>query len=222
MTQPLEPDPYRDRRLFGEDLSIDPYETAVIVIDMLNDFCVHPGKLADESALSLCSAQNMVLASARDTGAVVVFVNEEHRPNLQPVRLFARKMTHAYTGSWGAEVVNPLVRSADDITVIKRRYSGFYQTDLDLVLRDRGVRTVVLMGVLTNICVRSTAHDAFFLGYDVVIPEDCVGAMTDLEQTVTLYDISTHFGWVSNSEAVVGALRSGDKIFNAKLLPGGK
>ena len=80
MTQPLEPDPYRDRRLFGEDLSIDPYKTAVIVIDMLNDFCVHPGKLADESALSLCSAQNMVLASARDTGAVVVFVNEEHRP----------------------------------------------------------------------------------------------------------------------------------------------
>lgn len=214
-------DPYRDRRLFGDDLILDPSKTAVIVIDMLNDFCVHPGKLANELALSLCPAQNSILERARETGAVVIFSNEEHRPNLQPVRSFARKMKHSYAGSWGSEVVEPLSRSDEDITVIKRRYSGFFQTDLDLVLRDRGVQAVVLMGVLTNICVRSTAHDAFFLGYDVVVPEDCVGAMTELEQSVTLYDVSTHYGWVTDSSCVVSALGESGRVSNAKLTPEG-
>jgi len=214
-------DPYRDRRLFGDELVLDPGKTAVIVIDMLNDFCMHPGKLANESALSLCACQNSILESARETGAAVIFVNEEHRANLHPVRSFARKMNHSYSGSWGAEVVEPLSRSDADITVIKRRYSGFFQTDLDLVLRDRDIQAVVLMGVLTNICVRSTAHDAFFLGYDVVVPEDCVGAMTEFEQSVTLYDISTHFGWVTEASRVVSALISGTKIWNDRRTPQG-
>jgi ureidoacrylate peracid hydrolase len=98
--------------------------------------------------------------------------------------------------------------------VIKRRYSGFFQSDLDLVLRDRDVRNVILLGVLTNICVRATAHDAFFLGYDVVVPEDAVGAMSRVEQMASLYDISTHFGWVTDTDNVLAALQEGAPIQN--------
>ena len=61
----------------------------------------------------------------------------------------------------------------------KRRYSAFFNTDLDLTLQDLGVKTVVVMGVVTNICVRSTVHDAFFHGYQVVVPEDCVARRRD-------------------------------------------
>jgi ureidoacrylate peracid hydrolase len=207
-------DPYSERRLFGRSLTLDPARTAVLIIDMLNDFCDEAGILGNPAALDLCASQNRILASARGSGATVVFVNEQHRTNLAPERAFAKQMTHAYQGSWGADVVAPLTFAEEDLAVIKRRYSGFFQSDLDLVLRDRGISSVVLLGVLTNICVRATAHDAFFLGYNVVVPEDGVGAMSPVEQTASLYDIATHFGWVSDSSSVCAALTSGAVIEN--------
>jgi ureidoacrylate peracid hydrolase len=94
-----------------------------------------------------------------------------------------------------------------DIVISKRRYSGFFQTALDLNLRERGIDTVIVTGVVTNICVRSTVHDAFFLSYRVLVPEDLVMATSIQAQKVTLYDIETHYGDVTNlSEllAVVG------------------
>jgi len=207
-------DPYSDRALFGRPLTFEGPQTAVVVIDMLNDFCVEPGKLANPAALDLCPAQNSVLAASRAAGGTVIFVNEEHRPNLRPEREFARRMTHTYAGSWGARVVDDLKVEDDDLAVIKRRFSGFFQTDLDLTLRDRGIRTVVLTGVLANICVRATAHDAFFLGYDVVVPEDCVGSMSAFEQIGALYDIATHFGWGSDAASVRSALLDGQPLVN--------
>ena len=207
-------DPYSDRALFGRALNLDPKTTAVLVIDMLNDFCVEPGPLANPAALELCPAQNSVLDAVRATGGTVVFINEQHRTTLQPVRDFAKRMTHTYEGSWGAQVVADLPVKSGDLTVLKRRYSGFFASDLDVTLRDRGVRAVVLMGVLTNICVRATAHDAFFLGYDTVVPRDCVGAMSVIEQQATLYDIATHFGWVTDAPTVVQSLTTGAAIHN--------
>lgn len=207
-------DPYSDRALFGRELRLDPITTAVLVIDMLNDFCVEPGPLANPAALELCPAQNAVLQAARSAGGTVVFINEQHRTALQPIREFAKRMTHTYEGSWGAQVVDELPVLPGDLTVLKRRYSGFFASDLDVTLRDRGIRSVVLMGVLTNICVRATAHDSFFLGYDTVVPADCVGAMSNIEQVATLYDIATHFGWVSDAPTVVQALAGGGAIRN--------
>nr|MBP9183264.1 cysteine hydrolase [Fuscovulum sp.] len=99
-----------------------------------------------------------------------------------------------------------------DMVVTKRRFSGFFGTDLDLTLRDMMVDTVIVMGVVTNICVRSTVHDAFFLGYRVVVPQDCCAATGPREQISSLYDISTHFGTVSDSASVVAGLRGGAPI----------
>jgi ureidoacrylate peracid hydrolase len=89
---------------------------------------------------------------------------------------------------------------------VKRRYSAFFNTDLDLTLRDLKLDTLVVFGVVTNICVRSTVHDAFFLGYQVIVPEDCVAATGRREQASSLYDIATHFGIVSTAADVVSAL----------------
>lgn len=208
-------DPYSERRLFGRPLVLDPPATAVLVIDMLNDFCEREGVLGNPDALALCDNQNRILETVRANAGTVIFVNEQHRTNLAPTRSFAQQMTHTYEHTWGSEVVEPLTIAGGDLSVIKRRYSGFFQSDLDLVLKDRGIRAVVLVGVLTNICVRATAHDAFFLGYDVVVPEDGVGAMSTLEQMVSLYDIATHFGWVCDTSAVCAALNEGRPIENS-------
>ena len=92
--------------------------------------------------------------------------------------------------------------------------SAFFKTDLHLTLMDLKVRSVIVMGVVTNICVRSTVHDAFFLGYEVVVPEDTVAATGPREQESSLYDIATHFGTVSTAEEVAGALIAGTPIHN--------
>jgi ureidoacrylate peracid hydrolase len=99
--------------------------------------------------------------------------------------------------TWGAQLVDALHRAPTDIVVPKRRYSAFFGTDLDLLLRERKIETVIVTGVVTNICVRSTVHDAFFLGYEVVVPIECVAATTPQAQATSLYDIDTHYGTVA-------------------------
>ena len=121
-------------------------------------------------------------------------------------REFLKRTPHCVEGSWGARVIDDLEPRADDVFVIKRRYSAFFNTDLDLTLQDLEIDTVIVMGVVTNICVRSTVHDAFFHGYRVVVPEDSVAATGPREQESSLYDIATHFGTVSDSRSVAAGL----------------
>ena len=73
-------------------------------------------------------------------------------------------------------------------------------------MRELGIKTVIVTGVVTNICVRSTCHDAFFLGYQVIVPKDCVRATGSREQESTLWDIETHFGTVTTSDQVIEKL----------------
>jgi ureidoacrylate peracid hydrolase len=103
--------------------------------------------------------------------------------------------------------VDALHRAPDDIVVPKRRYSAFFGTDLDLHLRERTIATVIVVGVVTNICVRSTVHDAFFLGYEVVVPLECVTATSPQAQDTSLYDIATHYGMVAPLDQVLHRLR---------------
>jgi ureidoacrylate peracid hydrolase len=113
--------------------------------------------------------------------------------------------------------VEDLAPKKNEMRIFKHRYSGFFQTDLDLVLKDLACDQLVIFGVVTNICVRSTVHDAFFNGYTVVVPEDCCAATGPREQASSLYDIATHFGVVSDSFSVVAALATGSALVNKAL-----
>jgi ureidoacrylate peracid hydrolase len=195
-------------------IRFDGRRTAVLVIDMLNDFCKPGGAMVLSGYERLVAPQRAIIEAARETGARVIFVVDSHRPNLQRDREFLKRTPHCLEGSWGARVIDDLEARSDDIYVIKRRYSAFFNTDLDLTLRDLEVTTVIVMGVVTNICVRSTVHDAFFLGYQVVVPEDAVAATGPREQDSSLYDIATHFGIVSDSRTVVAGLRERTVVEN--------
>ena len=186
---------------------LDPRRTAVLVVDMLNDFCKPGGAMGLPGYERLISPQRTIIGAARETWAPV-------RSNVQRDREFLKRTPHCVEGSWGARVIDDLDARTEDIFVIKRRYSGFFNTDLDLTLRDLEINTVIVMGVVTNICVRSTVHDAFFHGYHVVVPEDAVAATGPREQESSLYDIATHFGIVSDSRSVVAGLREHAPIEN--------
>ena len=185
---------------------IDPAATAVIVVDMLNEFCKPGGAMVLPGYERLVPPQRRVIDAARECGCPIVFAVDAHRSNVRQDREFLKRTPHCLEGSWGARVIDDLAPRSDDIYVTKRRYSAFFNTDLDLTLNDLKVDTLIVFGVVTNICVRATVHDAFFHGYQVVVPEDCVAATGPREQASSLYDIATHFGVVSDSKEVVEAL----------------
>ena len=182
----------------------DPATTAVLVVDMLKDFFKEGGAMVLEGGEALYAPHRRLLAAARAAGMPVLWLNQSLPPDDS---LFQMRKVHCLAGSWGAEVVDELPVEISDIVIPKRRYSGFFQTTLDLSLRERGIDTVIVTGVVTNICVRSTVHDAFFLRYKVLVPEDLVMATSPQAQEVTLYDIDTHYGDVTNLENVLVALQ---------------
>lgn len=199
---------FAEHKTQEREFFLNPSRTAVLVVDMLNDFCTEGGAMVLQGAEKLYGPQNAVISAARAQGAPVVHIVDRHRPNLPCDREFLKRQPHCIEGQWGSEIVAELDHQPQDFVVIKRRYSGFFNTDLDLTLKDLQVDTLVVMGVVTNICVRSTVHDAFFHGYRVVVPHDCVAATGAREQESTLYDIATHFGVISTANSIVDALAS--------------
>ena len=186
--------------------TIDPQTTAVLLIDMLNDFLVEGGRMVLPGGDHIVPYQKAVMTAARKTNIPIIYVNDAHRPGLRKDREFLKRGQHCIEGTWGAQVIDELRPSAGDFTITKRRFSGFFETDLDLTLKDLGIKILVVMGVVTNICVRSTIHDAFFRGYKVIVPTDCVEATGPREQESSLYDIETHFGDLTDAAHIVEAM----------------
>jgi len=157
---------------------------AVVVIDMLKDFVT--GELKCERAAHIIPNLKKLIAAAHQHGIPVVYSNDAHLPVDEEV--VAKWGKHAIKGTKGAEVIPELKPTKKDYVVEKRTYSGFYETGLDTLLRSlyhgEGVKTVILTGLHTNICVRHTAADAFFRGYKIIVAEDGVEAFTqeDYEQ----------------------------------------
>lgn len=151
-------------------MNIDPKSTAVLVIDVLvtqgDDTVYNPSP--DEARVVQNSAR--VVDAARAANMPVIFCDDAHIPGVdKELELWGEH------GVRGKAVPNPALKAgsdARDFIVTKRRYSGFFGTDLDLLLRELGVRTLVAVGEDTNICVLHTLADAYYLGYDTIVVED--------------------------------------------------
>jgi nicotinamidase-related amidase len=147
---------------------------ALLVIDMLNDFVT--GKIAAERAEAIVPTLGRLAETARENGVPVVYANDAHRPEDFELDVWGE---HAMRGTAGAAVVADLDPADADHVFEKRTYDAFYGTGLDEHLRSLGVDCVVLTGLHTNMCVRHAAAGAFFRGYDVVVPDDCVEAFSE-------------------------------------------
>ena len=121
------------------------------------------------------------------------------RPELQG-KLLAK-------GGWDYQLVDELTPQEGDIVLPKPRYSGFFNTPLDSILRSRGIRHLVFTGIATNVCVESTLRDGFFLEYFGIVLEDATHqAGPAFAQQAALFNIETFFGWVSDVESFCHAL----------------
>jgi ureidoacrylate peracid hydrolase len=190
----------------------DPKVAALLVVDMQNDFC-HPqgvsGKRRRQQTMTIEMAPRLeaFIKACRSVGMPVMFVNTIHYPWTDSpswVRRLDRDGGDSVCrpGTWGAEFYAGIQPEEGEIIITKHRYSAFLGTNLDLVLRSRGIRSLLISGVGTNVCVESTLRDGYMRDYYIVLLEDCVGA-TDRElHEATLKNVRLHFGVVSNSNEV--------------------
>ena len=205
-------------------LTLDMARTAMLVIDMQNDFC-HPEGWLGHIGVDVTPARAPIPALAallptlRQQGVPVIWLNWGNRPdrlNLSPSLLHVYKPAGIGTGlgdplprsgaavlerdSWSASVVDELPQLPGDIRVSKYRMSGFWDTELDSILRNLGVTTLLFTGVNVDQCVLCTLQDANFLGYDCVLLEDCSGTTSpDYCFAATLYNVRQCFGFVAQS-----------------------
>ncbi|MDY6984859.1 MAG: isochorismatase family cysteine hydrolase [Candidatus Thermoplasmatota archaeon] len=176
---------------------------ALLVIDMLNDFLT--GSLKCERAFHIVPEIKKVSDAFREQGLPVVYCNDAHIKGID--REISMWGEHAMAGTRGAEVIEELAPQTGDYIVPKRRYSCFFGTELDMLLRELGVDEVVLTGLHANLCVRHTAADAYFLGYGVTVLSDCTEALSQEDYDSGLEYIRKYYGAkVMDSRDLLGEL----------------
>lgn len=167
---------------------------ALLLVDVINDFFSPNGA-------NYCPAYDQVLAAVQNLVAVarklsipVIHARESHRPG--PDFEWAKLPHHCMAGAWDTLPPAGLDARDEDVVVFKRRYSAFFATDLDLLLRERGVRTLVVAGVKSNVCVRATIQDAFALGYRIILPREATASNRAHLHAAALEDIDRYMGRV--------------------------
>ena len=152
-------------------------QEALIVDDVLEEFVY--GKISSPRAKNIISPTKKLIETARKSKVPVIYVCDAHLPSDPEMDVWG---PHAMKGTRGAQVVQAIKPSKGDYIFEKRVYSSFQGTGLELLLRDLSVDTVVIVGLLTEICVRHSAADAFMRGFKVKIPKDCVEALSEKAQ----------------------------------------
>jgi nicotinamidase-related amidase len=213
-----------------QTVTVDLARTAIVVIDMQNDFC-HPDGWLASIGVDIAPARkpieplNELVPWLRARNTAVVWLNWGNRPdqaNLPPGVLHVYNPDGAAggigaparpggsatleAGSWSAAIVDELKPGPGDPRVDKYRMSGFFDTSLDSVLRNLGVTTVLFAGVNADQCVLATLTDAACLGYDVVLLEDCAATTSPRYCfDATVYNVAQCFGFVTTSRALLEA-----------------
>ncbi len=183
-----------------DGVRVDPARTALVVIDMQNDFVKQGGSLVVADAEATLPKIQGLLALARENGMKVVYSQDTHTDGDPEWKIWPE---HAREGTWGWNIVEELAPREGEAVIRKVRYDAFYGTHLDHFLRLWGVDTLVICGTVANICVHYTAASAGLRWYDVVIPKDAVSALDPFDLEASLRQTAFLFnGRISTSAAI--------------------
>lgn len=177
---------------------MDWKQTALVVIDMENAFIDPASPLCIKNALATVPACGKVIEKARKRKIPVFFVNRVYRKNGSDVEFTRyqswydgdRYLAPGSAGPLSIDVPAEFKPKAGDYCIVKPRFSAFFQTELDLILRRLGVRTVILTGTTTPNCIRTSCYDGLSLDYNILIIEDCCSSNTEEIQRVNMEDMA--------------------------------
>ena len=215
-----------------EPIKLDIKRTALIVVDMQNAFCTKGGMfdilgtIDEAKAKRVIEIDKKLIEASRRQGIKVIYLQMGYRPDLSNAGgpespnywkehgLVARrehperKYDFLTIGSWDWQIADEVKPQPGDIVVEKNRFSGFFNTDLNSILRTYNIKHLLFIGIATNICVESTIRDAFFHEYfPVLVSDGCGHAGPDFTQQATIWNVSEVFGWVTTSDDLIKALK---------------
>lgn len=165
--------------------------SALLIADMIFDFVDPDGMLYVPGIEKIVPRVAGLIAEAREAGAPVIYVNDAHDPDDEE---FEQWGPHAIVGTPGTRVVDELAPREGDHVLEKKRYSAFYETGLDDLLKELGVRHLVITGTVTNICVLVSSIEALMRGYRVTVPRDAVQGLNEADHDFALEQIEKVFG----------------------------
>lgn len=219
-----------------DSISFTSGNTAVVVVDMQNDFGSEGG-LFDFLDIDISGIENVVepskkvIDASRDVGIPIIYFKMGYKADLSDLgsknsvnrtrKPFVGDTVIAPNGqisriqiqdTWNTEIIDALKPEGNDIIIKKSRYSGFYNTTLDSTLRKKGITNIVFIGCTTSICLESTVRDAMYRDYNSIVLEDCtaetIGSdMSRSNYEASILNIHIMFGWISNSTEYLNALR---------------
>ena len=212
---------HTDNLLSTLEQKVDPAHAALVVVDVQNDFLADGGHYHragnDVAAMRAAIAGLPALVErARQAGVLVVFIQAIYDPEYLsgPMRERNRRRgveaPRCITGTWGADFWG-MEPAAGDLVVVKHRYSAFAGTELDARLKERGIRSLLLTGVATEVCVESTARDGYFLDYYITIVADCCATGKREDHEGALRRCERDFGVVASAAEVVAAWAGGSR-----------
>ena len=224
-----------------EAVQLELAKTAVLVIDMQNDFGAEGG-MFNRAGIDISSIRSAVeptrrvIGAARQTGIPIVYLKMAFKPDLSDagpaqspnntrhMRLGIGSSVSAPDGrpsrilirdTWSTDILDELAPEANDLVVYKHRFSGFFETGLDTCLKERGILQLVVTGCTTSICVESTIRDAMFRDYACVLLEDCTA-----EPIGGNFPRSNHDASLLTIEVLLGWVSSSEDFINALSVAG--
>jgi nicotinamidase-related amidase len=183
-----------------DEVRVDPGKTALIVVDMQNDFVKEGGSLLVPDSEATIPSIKGLLDLARGSGMRAVFTQDTHTEGDPEWEIWPE---HVREGSWGWRIVDELAPREDELVIRKVRYDAFYGTHLDHYLRVWAVDTLVICGTVANICVHYTAASAALRWFEVVVPRDATSALDPFDLEASLRQTSFLFaGKITSSESI--------------------
>lgn len=196
----------------------DMSKAALIIIDMQNDFLLEDAPIPCPGGLETVQHIEKLAQIFRLHNRPVIYTQESHRKEKVDfgLELMYEEPEHCLEESSGIDFISDLKPSSGDFIICKRRYSAFFATDLDLLLRGMGIDTLVLTGVATDVCVRATAQDAQQHSYNVIVPVECVAGTSEKAHQAALDNISYIFGITVPLAHLLSACEQGLEVKDKK------
>lgn len=204
---------------------MNPKQTAIVLIEYQNDF-TSPGGTLHQAVKPVMDSTNMLsntvatVKQARELGVTIVyapitFTEDYHELTSQPYGILKGVVDSKSfrQGTWGAEIIDVLKPESQDIVIEgKRGLCGFASTNLDFILRSRGITNIALGGFLTNCCVESTMRSGYEKGYNVVTLKNCTAALSEEEQRLAVEKNYPMFSWPMNHDEFLDQLSGENSV----------
>lgn len=174
-------------------------KSALIVVDMVYDFTDENGLVYYPQNKKVLPNIEEVIHCCRQNDALIVFMQHRYRKG-KPDKNLVNMRPNCIEGTGGENIDKSLTVKEEDYVIQKRRYSSFYGTDLDLVLREHDIKNIIVVGTKTNCCIRATVSDAHHLDYNVFIVKECVATNDETVNEIYLRDMDKYFGTVISKD----------------------